>query len=378
MDTTTDTEEEPFAGSSSAFHTMRMIVLPTQYEIAGTQSLMHSEKCSIGCRCEKKSVTLSRIMKSVCVHTRLGRQPLFRSFRQLLWLLWLPMAVNAAVYTPATVPDPKKNGQGQYVSNPDGILSADEVAYINRCARMIEDSTRAELAVAALSSIGDMPMFDFAYQLFQRWGIGKEGQNTGVLICFALESHDIRIVTGTGIEGVLPDARCKRIIDDDMIPSFRQEKYGEGLCLGALRILEACSEGSAPEELLAMRSVTQRTAPKEDKLIDDTLLDWLGVLLGIACVLGVVWLYNYLRSRCPRCGKHTLGRRSNTLVAATTFHTGLGEEICTCRHCGYQSRKTFVIPRIHISSGGGSGGGSFGGGSWGGGSTSGGGAGGRW
>ncbi len=325
-------------------------------------------------------------MEIVCLHTRWGRQGqsrfcrggLSRSCRGLLWLLlWLPMMAGAVVYTPATVPNPKKDGQGQYVSNPDGILSADEVAYINRCACLIEDSTRAELAVAALESIGDMPMFDFAYQLFQRWGIGKEGQNTGVLICFALESHDIRIVTGTGIEGVLTDARCKRIIDDDMIPSFRKEKYGEGLCLGALRILETCSEGNAPEELLSMRSVTQRNAPKTDESREE-LLGW-GLAIGAVLIwIGIAWLISYLRSRCPRCGKHTLSRRSNTLVAATTFHTGLGEEVCTCRGCGYQSHKTFVIPRIRVSSGGGYGGGGFGGGSWGGGSTSGGGAGGRW
>ncbi len=324
-----------------------------------------------GCGCEKKCVTLSRFMKNRSSHSH---------FRCLLigLLLCLPLVVRAAVYTPATVPDPKKGGQGQYVSNPDDILSADEVEYINRCARLIEDSTRAELAVVAVESIGDMPMFDFAYQLFQRWGVGKEGQNTGVLVCFALASHDIRIVTGTGIEGVLTDAQCKRIIDEDMIPSFREEKYGDGLCLGSLRITEICTEGSAPEELLAMRSVTQRRASESDSLFDGDWVDLLVAILVIGFVIGVACLYTYVRSRCPKCGAHTLSRRSRTLVAATAAHTGLGEEVCICSRCNYQSHRTFVIPRVRVSSGGGFGGGGFSGGSWGGGSTSGGGAGGHW
>ena len=319
-----------------------------------------------------------------------------------LLLIFLPMAAFGKTYSPQDVPDPKKGGQWEYVSNPDGIIGEEEMAYLNKCARMLEDKTQAEMAVAAVQSIGNQDMFDFTYRLFQLWGIGKEGKNTGVLICFVLDSHDIRIMTGQGIEGVLPDAVCKRIIEEDMIPSFREEKYGEGLCLGALRIYEKCTSGDAPDELLNMKSVTRRNKVRQEKH------SWLGSLIGgeikevgqeilfvilvIVALIGLTWLAVYHSHKCPKCGKHTLNTRQKTLVAATYAAAGVGLTIKTCKHCGYKHEEKFTIPKLtktttytgggsfggghHHSSGGSFGG--FSGGSWGGGSTMGGGAGGKW
>ena len=104
-------------------------------------------------------------------------------------LLLTPLA--AAVYTPASVPDPKKQGQGYYVADPDSLLADSTVQWPNSCAAMLDKKTHVEMAIVALSAIEETSdAFDFAYELFQRWGIGCEGQNTGVLILFVLESHD--------------------------------------------------------------------------------------------------------------------------------------------------------------------------------------------
>ena len=305
-----------------------------------------------------------------------------------IWLLFLPLSVWGKTYSPKDVPDPKKGGQWEYVSNPDGIIGEEDAAYLNKCARMLEEKTQAELAVVAIQSIGSQDMFDFAYQLFQLWGIGKEGKNTGVLICFVLDSHDIRIMTGQGIEGVLPDAVCKRIIEEDMIPSFREEKYGEGLCLGALRIYEKCTSGDAPVQKEGSSWLGSLIGGKVKEVGQEILF----VILVIVALIGLTWLAVYHSHKCPKCGKHTLNTRQKTLVAATYAAAGVGLTIKSCKHCGYRHEEKFTIPRLtktttytggghygggHHHSGGGSFGG-FGGGSWGGGSTMGGGAGGKW
>lgn len=303
----------------------------------------------------------------------------------ILWIISLfPALLWARTYTPQEVPNPKTNGQQYYVANPDNILNDENVEFLSRCAKLLEDSAKVELAVVAIESIGDQDMFDFTYSLFQLWGIGKEGKNTGVLICFVLASHDIRIMTGQGIEGVLPDAICKRIIDEDMIPFFRQEKYGEGLCWGALHICELCWESS--EELLNIRSATRRSASQSQTSFDDVmnvLIVWGTILGAIAVVIVITWLISYRRKKCPKCGKHTCRTRTQTLVAATYSATGIGLSTRTCAHCGYTSQHRFTIPRLTRTTtyhGGGFDGGfgGFSGGSFGGGSTMGGGAGGKW
>lgn len=289
----------------------------------------------------------------------------------------------ATTYTPSSVPSPKAQGQGYYVANPDAILADSTVQWLNQCAAMLDEKTHVEMAIVAIEAMEETTdAFDFAYELFQRWGIGHEGQNTGVLILFVLDTHDLRIMTGTGIEGVLTDAKCSQIMHDEMFPAFQAGDYDGGLCLGALAIYETCTDGEAPEELLTIRSVTNRGGyASEDELTNGEMLALMAI--GFSIVLVVLVIYFAAVKKCPECKKrkaHAI--RTTTLVAATYSHSGKQEVTYRCRHCGHVFTRLETIPRLTrtSSSGGGSfGGGSFGGGgSWGGGSTSGGGAGGRW
>ena len=88
----------------------------------------------------------------------------------LLSAMWV-----SAGYTPQTVPDPKVYGQGYYVSDPDTLLSDSDVVFLNQCAQTLDSATHVELCVVALRSIDDADAFDFSYELFQRWGIGRKG-----------------------------------------------------------------------------------------------------------------------------------------------------------------------------------------------------------
>ena len=256
-------------------------------------------------------------------------------------MLMVSTCLWAESYTPADVPNPKTEGQQYYVSNPDDILADSSVIWLNTCASMLESKTNVELCVVALESIDDADAFDFAYELFQRWGIGRKGQNTGVLILFVLDSHDLRIMTGTGIEGVLTDAKCSQIMHDDMFPAFRAGDYDAGICLGALDIYETCTNGDAPEELLTIRSVTNRGQyAQEDEV---TAEDWLIAIAIIIFIVILIW------------ASHKGNKGGHSGHSGGTIYMGGG---------GF--------------GGGYSGGGGFSGGSFGGGSTSGGGAGGKW
>ena len=301
----------------------------------------------------------------------------------IISVLLFGITAQAAVYTPTSLPNPKEINRYDYVCNPDGIVDSNEVIALNRLARQLEDSTEVELCVVAVESIGEMEAFDFCYELFQRWGIGKEGKNTGVLLFLAVESRDIRIMTGGGIEGILTDAICHDIIQKVAIPPLRNGYYSDGLALSALRIYEVCSDGSAPEELRSMISATNRyhyADESEDNELIDFLLAGGLVLVVLALVFGIV----AIPKKCPKCGKRSLKKTSEQIITrATTRKEGLGVRTYCCCHCGHQEQKTYIIPKevpvVIIGGGssrGGFGGGSFGGG-FGGGSTFGGGAGGK-
>lgn len=297
--------------------------------------------------------------------------------------LLLGFTTQAAVYTPKTLPNPKANDRYNYVCNPDEIVATNDVLLLNRLARYLEDSTEVELCVVAVNSIGENEAFDFCYELFQRWGIGKEGKNTGVLVFLAVESRDIRIMTGGGIEGILTDAVCNEIIQKTMFSPLRNADYSDALVLGALRIYEICTNGAVPEELRQMTSATNRYHYADDS--EDNAWVELLYFVGIpSLIFAVIIALLLMPKKCPKCGKRSLKKTSEQIInRATTRKEGLGVRTYCCKHCGHQEQKTYIIPKevpavIITGSGsrGGFGGGSFGGG-FGGGSTFGGGAGGK-
>ena len=306
-----------------------------------------------------------------------------KRIKLLILFFLLGFVAHAAIYTPTSLPNPKAQDQYNYVCNPDGIVDQSNLLFLNRLAQQLEDSTLVELCVVAVESIGQADAFDFCYELFQRWGIGKEGKNTGVLLFLAVESRDIRIMTGGGIEGVLTDAVCNEIIQSTMISPLRNADYSDALALGALRIYEICTDGDAPEELRQMTSATNRY-----HYADETAENELFELLLAVGIMTALLIFTFaivaVPKKCPKCGKRSMRKTNEQIITrATTKKEGLSVRTYTCKHCGHREDKSFVIPKevpTVIITGGGSrggfGGGSFGGG-FGGGSTFGGGAGGK-
>lgn len=139
------------------------------------------------------------------------------------------------IYTPETVPNPTGPGGG-YVSNPDNVLNAEDVATLNSMITEINDSTTAQIGIAVISSIGEEVPETFAYKLFNEWGIGQKDKNNGLLILLVMDQHAWKIETGYGLEGVLPDAICDRIGEKTMIPYFKDGEFGTGLIEGIKEI----------------------------------------------------------------------------------------------------------------------------------------------
>lgn len=141
--------------------------------------------------------------------------------RTLLTLAFLFSALitRAGVYTVETVPSPKVQGQHFYVSNPDSILSPETVSNINDMLCELDKATEVEVAVVAINDWEYREYsstYGFALDLFNHWSIGKADKNTGVLVVLAVEPRDIEIITGKGIEGILTDAECGYILDENI------------------------------------------------------------------------------------------------------------------------------------------------------------------
>lgn len=182
-------------------------------------------------------------------------------------------------YTVNTIPYPKTQDANAYVSNPDGILSQEAVSRINVLLDSLEAQNGSEVAVVAVSSIGYEDIKSFATDLFKAWGIGKSQNNNGLLVLFVLDQRKVTFETGYGLEGVLPDAICKRIQTQTMIPEFKNGNYDVGMLAGVERIVSTVKDEpfeTKPEAPFAWNEVLPLAA---------------GVYL-ILIILSLVWVNN--------------------------------------------------------------------------------------
>lgn len=303
-----------------------------------------------------------------------------RRFIILCLLLFASLAAQAQSYRAEDIPNVQRADRTRYVSNPDGILSPGAVARIDSVCGALRDRAIAQVAVVAVDDIAVGDVFDFAVDLFTQWGVGRAENDNGLGILLVRDRREIRFVTGGGLEGVLPDAVCKRIQLKYMLPAFREGDYSRGMVAG----VEAAAQLLEGSELDLGGTDTA----------DGELPSWAVFLIVVGFVvlpLGVVMLGYYARKRCPKCHKPTLRQQSNRILQVTPSYR-LVEYTYVCSNCGaVVKRRAKNLRDDNFGGGGGTiiggfgGFGGFGGGSrggfgggFGGGSFGGGGAGSRW
>lgn len=126
-----------------------------------------------------------------------------------------------------TVPNTRLQSDYIHVSDPDNIIEDVYEDSINSVLSSIRE--KSDIFIVALNRIDNESGDMFTNELFNHWGIGEKGKDNGVLVLMTMEPHFIRIETGYGMEEILPDVVCHRIIRDNVKPDFKQDRYGEGM-----------------------------------------------------------------------------------------------------------------------------------------------------
>jgi uncharacterized protein len=115
------------------------------------------------------------------------------------------------------------------VNDYTNTLSAAEISALEGKLVAFDDSTSTQIAVVLIQSLDGNDISDYGTKLAHSWGIGQKGRDNGVLVLASLGDRKVTIQTGYGVEGALPDAIAKRIIENEIKPYFRQGNYYQGL-----------------------------------------------------------------------------------------------------------------------------------------------------
>ena len=196
------------------------------------------------------------------------------------------------------VPNVHVADRTRYVSNPSGVLSDEAVGRLDSEIASLWDDTSVELVVVAVDRIdSSLTPEEFATKLFEKWGIGKQDKDNGVLVLLSRDDHAAIIRTGYGVEGALPDIIAGRIIRNVMFPLYREGKYDEGTAAGIGSIAEVLRNPELAEELKSKYASDSRRGLDNDLSGAELFNKYLGLAATVAVALLLLVIYAVFSSR---------------------------------------------------------------------------------
>lgn len=162
-------------------------------------------------------------------------------------LLVIPLLLFLKSAGAATgIPDPKG-----YVNDDAGVLSSMWIQDTQQLIEQLKRTTGDEIGILTVQSTEGEPISDYAFRVFQKWGIGEKGKDNGVLIVVAVKDRKLFIATGYGVEPRITDGMAGEIRDRILAPHFRAGKFGEGLFRATAEIAGILSDdrvGASPRQ----------------------------------------------------------------------------------------------------------------------------------
>ena len=157
--------------------------------------------------------------------------------RCLAWLLASAcLLLSVSAVSGAVPPSPKPH----YVFDDAGWLSPSAFQSLDSRLQAYERETSSQFIVAIFKAVPeDAEMVDYSQRVFEAWKPGSAGKDNGAILFVFAADRKLRIHTGYGLEGVLPDARCKQIIEEVIIPQMREGRREAAVTSGVEAIIAA-------------------------------------------------------------------------------------------------------------------------------------------
>jgi uncharacterized protein len=149
----------------------------------------------------------------------------------ILLLTWCWAALAAEVIPPAPT---------HFFNDFAGVTQPATQDRLDRTLEEFERQSSCQIWVVVFPTMQtDSSIEDYTARVYRAWGVGLKDKNNGAVLFVFVQEHKMRIAPGYGLEGAMPDALCKRILDDEITPRFKQGDYDGGLSAGVTAMIAA-------------------------------------------------------------------------------------------------------------------------------------------
>jgi uncharacterized protein len=126
-------------------------------------------------------------------------------------------------------------------------LTAQQKRALEEKLQAFEQRKGSQIAVLITGTTFPEPVESFSIRVADAWKIGRKVVNDGILVVVAKSDRVMRLEVGYGLEGAIPDAMARRLIDEVFIPGFREGNFYEGLSAGVDRMIKVIDGEPLPE-----------------------------------------------------------------------------------------------------------------------------------
>lgn len=155
-----------------------------------------------------------------------------------------------------------------------GTLSSSQVASLDQVLSTFEKRKGSQLAVLIVPTTAPESIEQFGIRVADQWKLGRKKVDDGTVLIIAKADRTLRIEVGYGLEGALTDATSKRIIDDIIVPRFKQKDFYGGVSAGVQSIIAVIDGETLP------------STAKSDQITEDDVYQVAPAVFIAALILG--------------------------------------------------------------------------------------------
>jgi uncharacterized protein len=207
-----------------------------------------------------------------------------------------------------------------------GILTLAQVNLLSQKIQQYRDSSGHVLVIITHKNLTDAAtgeeysIEEAALHYFNKWKIGDKDRNDGVLLFVAVKERKLRIATGKGIDDILTDEICQSIIDNDIVPQFKQQRYYEGIAAAVNSIKETLSPAIVAKATLPQAEITQIN--NSDTTGNPDTTNYSGGLLIMVFTGIVLWAFSAIRRGRLKKGGAVYTHTDNTTFINNSNYSG--------------------------------------------------------
>jgi uncharacterized protein len=190
-----------------------------------------------------------------------------------------------ALALPALAAEPRIPPPEGFVTDRAGVIPPATRERLVALLEELRQKTGAEIAVVTVPTTAPLDDFTYAMRIADAWKPGRKREDTGIVFLVAVEDRKLRIVTGYGLEGILPDGLVGEIEDREIVPAFRAGRLDEGIWRGVAELAGRIANARGVE---LSGATSHRVEPGSAPIVDAIPLVLLVVIL---IFLGLVLAY---------------------------------------------------------------------------------------